>query len=139
MKNIPPIKRFGKGDRVYHQAQQIWLILVAFVMQNGRNPKTIQYGEVAKKMGLSEKAGIILARPLGIIGRYCDLNGLPSLNSIVVNKISGTPGDEVYLRKGYTVRQEQRSVAREDWFKFRVPTTGTFRKVWDLQKVSREK
>lgn len=136
MTDIPEIKRFAKGDRVYVQAQQIWLILVAFVMHSDRNPKrpaTITYGDLAVCMGYPDKrAGHMLGRQLGIVGRYCVSNGLPALNSIVVNQDTGMPGADVVLGAGRTVAQEQRDIMKQDWFSFRVPTTGTFRKVWEL-------
>jgi hypothetical protein len=133
LKNVPRIKRFGRGDRLHVQAQHVWLILVAFVMhcdRNPRRPSTMTYGDLAGAMGYdSRKAGITLARQLGIVGEYCKANGLPPLNTIVVNQSTGMPGSEVVLRDGHTVRQEQAAVMREDWSGYRVPTTGTFRKV----------
>jgi len=135
MDGIPSIKHYDRGDRLHVQAQRIWLILVAFVMSPTRkpgDPKTITYGEVAELMRYPDRrAGHMLNRQLGIIGEYCRLNGLPALNSIVVNQTTGVPGDEVLLRDGRTVKEEQRAVMTEDWFALRIPTTGTLRKVWD--------
>lgn len=54
-----------------------------------------------------------------------------ALNVIVVNQTTGLPGDHVVLRDGFTVPQEQREVLKYDWFSVRVPTTGTFRQVWE--------
>ena len=122
-----------RGDRVYVQAQQIWLILVAFAMKDrGPNdPKTMTYGELANAMGYPDaRAGHTLGRQLGIVAKYCIDNDLPPLNAIVVTQ-QGSPGDEVMLRDGRTVKQEQRAVLGEDWFSLRVPTTGTFRQVWE--------
>jgi hypothetical protein len=135
MDDIPEIRRYDVGDRIYVQAQRIWLILVAFVKSPTRrpgDPKTITYGEVAEQMGYPDKrAGHMLSRQLGIIGEYCRLNDLPTLNSIVVNQTTGVPGEDVLLRDGCSVKEEQRAVMTEDWFALRVPSTGTFRKVWD--------
>jgi hypothetical protein len=132
--DIPKVKRFSRGDRLYVQAQQIWIILVAFVMHSKRDPKapdTITYGELAEKMGRPDRrAGITLARQLGIVGELCKANDLPTLNAIVVNQDSGMPGDHVVLRDHHTPKQEQADVMRQDWFQLRVPTAGTFRKVW---------
>ena len=134
--DIPAIRRYDIGDRLYVQAQRIWLILVAFVKSPTRkssDPKTITYGEVAELMGYPDKrAGHMLGRQLGIVGQYCKLNDLPALNSIVVNQMTGVPGEDVLLRDGRTVKEEQRAVMAEDWFALRMPTTGTLRKVWDL-------
>jgi hypothetical protein len=133
VKSIPQIKRFRRGDRLHVQAQHIWLILVAFVMSWQRTRKgrsTMTYGELAQAMGYPDRqAGITLARQLGLVGEYCKMNDIPPLNVIVVNQGTGEPGAGVVLRDGRSVRQEQSAVLKEDWFRFRVPTTGTFRKV----------
>lgn len=131
---IPAIRRYGAGDRLHIQAQQIWLILAAFVSGPTRkleDEKTMTFGKLAEIMGYSDRrAGHTLSRQLGIIGQYCLLNGLPALNAIVVNQSTGVPGDEVVLSKGRTVRQEQKAVMTQDWLQLGVPTTGTLRKVW---------
>jgi hypothetical protein len=136
MDQIPEIKFFGVGDRVYVQAQQVWLILVSHVghhKQHSRAPAIITYGDLAESMDFPDRrAGRTLARPLGIVGHYCIQNELPPLNAIVVNQVTGQPGDHVVLRKNRSVAQEQSAVMRQNWFKVRVPTTGTFRKVWDV-------
>ncbi|MES2088970.1 MAG: hypothetical protein V4532_03150 [Pseudomonadota bacterium] len=136
MNKIPVIKRFGRGDRLYVQAQQIWLILVAFVESNkekGPNcDKTMSYGELALKMGYEDRrAGHMLSRQLGIVGQLCVNDSLPALNVIVVNAETGVPGDEVVLSPGFSVKDEQRAVFKQNWFELRVPTTGTFRQVWE--------
>ena len=135
MPEIPPMKRFAPGDRIYVQAQQVWLILVAVVMlsdRNARRPTTITYGELALKMGFKDKrAGHMLGRQLGIVGQYCKLNGLPTLNAIVVHESDGQPGKGVITRSGKQHPEEQSAVMKEDWFRIRVPTTGTLRSVWD--------
>jgi hypothetical protein len=132
---IPPIRRYAVGDRLYVQAQRIWLILASFVsgMTRGSTDRTtLSYGELALCMGYGDaRAGHMLGRQLGIVGNYCVLNGLPPLNVIVVNQDTGVPGDEVVLRPGRTVRQEQRAVFSQDWFEVGVPSTGTLRKIWE--------
>lgn len=134
MATIPPLKRFEQGNRLHVQAQQIWLILVAFVMHSARNPakpETMSYGALAEAMGRERRAGHTLGRPLSIIGKFCALNKLPPLNTLVVNQDDEEPGDAVFVRKGRTVEQEQAEVMQVNWFEWRVPTTGTFRKVWE--------
>lgn len=135
MGDIPEIKRYAPGDRLYVQAQRIWMILVAFIMSPTRRENdagTITYGEVAKLMGYADgRAGHTLGRQLGIIARYCIINDLPALNSIVVNQMTGLPGPDVLLRDGYTLSDEQQAVMAEDWFALRIPTAGTLRKVWE--------
>jgi hypothetical protein len=131
----PEIKYFGTGDRLYVQAQQVWLILVAFVMHADRTaarPPTITYGDLALKMGHSDRrAGHTLGRQLGIVGNFCVRNDLPALNAIVVGQDTGLPGAEVIVRRGFSPNQEQQAVMKIDWFELRVPTTGTFRRVWE--------
>ena len=132
---------------MYKRQQQIWLILVGFVMRpalrveqmnddksvGNKGYELITYGELAVLMGHSDKrAGHTLGRQLGIVGKLCILNNLPALNSIVVNQDTEMPGDEVLLTDGRSVAEEQNAVYREDWLKIRVPTTGTFRRTWEL-------
>ena len=137
---VPKAKKFGVGDPRYVQAQRIWLILVAHVMAEcrwrgrSRRPRhlddvLITYGELAERMGMDPKAGVTLGIPLGIVGQYCRMNDLPTLNSIVIRQDTEAPGDHVLVRDGKTYQEEQREVAKKDWFEYRVPTTGTFRKV----------
>ncbi len=129
----PLIRRFMVGDRVYVRAQQAWLILVAHVMSTRklrREERLLTYGELAERMGEDRRAGVGLGRELGIIGRYCIDNGLPALNCIVVNQATGTPGFNVLTRRNKSWQDEAWETLRTDWFKFRVPTTGTFRQVW---------
>jgi len=134
MKDIPAVKRFGAGDRVFVQAQQVWIILVAHVMSSARDPKSpsiIPYGKLAKKMDKDPRAGRNLRTALGIVGAYCKINNLPTINSIVVNEKTGVPGEHVVLRDGRSILEEQSEVMKQNGFTFRVPTTGTFRKVWE--------
>lgn len=137
--DLPPLRRFGTGDRVYVQAQQIWLILSCFVMSSRQRSldriATITYGKLAERMGFeSRRAGHVLGRQLGIVGEYCVFNDLPPLNVIVVTQASGIPGEEVVYRPGRSIDREQEAVMREDWFSIRVPSTGTFRKVWHAMR-----
>ena len=132
----PSVKFFESGDRLYVQAQRIWLILVSLVMQHpDRNksiPPTISYGDLAKLMGAADgRAGHTLGRQLGIVGAFCLANDLPALNAIVVNQQTRQPGAEVVLQAGHSVRDEQCAISKYDWFSVRVPTTGTFRQVWE--------
>ena len=132
MSDIPPIKRYGRGDRLYIQAQRIWIVIIAFVMR--RRPEdrdTMTYGDVAEAMGLDRRAGHTLGRQLGIIAKFCILNDLPALNAVVVGEKTGVPGEEVLVRHGRSIPEEQADVLEKDWFALRVPTTGTLRKVWE--------
>ena len=140
--STPRATRFEPGDPQYVQAQRIWLILTAHVMmewhwrgesRHSRRQRDvlIPYGDLAARMGMDRRAGRTLAGALGIIGQYCRLNNLPTLNSIVVNQETWVPGDHVVVRTGKSYQDEQREIMEEDWFALRVPTTGAFRKVRD--------
>ena len=142
---IPKARRFRRGDPRYVQAQRVWLILTAHIMMEGRwrrrqdrKPRRkellMTYGDLAQRMGMDRKAGVTLVIPLGIVGEYCRMNDLPTLNSIVVNQDTGVPGDHVLVRDGKTYGEEQREVMRMNWFAYRVPTAGTFRKVREYQR-----
>ena len=139
---IPKAKKFEVGEPRHVQAQRVWLILTAHVMMEWRLQwregcewidALISYGELAERMGMDAKAGVTLVIPLGIVGEYCRGNGLPTLNSVVVNQATGVPGDHVLVRDGKTYKDEQREVMETDWFAYRVPTTGAFRKVREYQ------
>ena len=144
---VPEAKKFGEGDPIHVQAQRIWLILVAHVMAeyggddaDRSDDLLISYGELAKRMGVKHRRrGQNLGNPLGLVGEYCRMNDLPTLNSIVIRQDTGVPGDHVLMRDGKTYKEEQREVAKTDWFEYRVPTTGTFRKVREHRQVDEDK
>ena len=127
---------YAPGDRIYAQAQQIWMILVGIVIAHQVGgakglPATITYGDVAELMGKGRQAGRTLTRQLWMIGEYCRDNGIPTLNSIVVNRETGLPGHDVVLSSGNTAADEIRNVSRYEWAKVRIPSIATFRDVWD--------
>ncbi len=141
MAPAPTAKFYAPGDRLYVQAQRIWMILTGFMMQHADRasgmPPTISYGDLALKMGAADpRAGHTLGRQLGIVGEFCLRNGLPALNAIVVNQQTRQPGAEVVLQAGNSVRAEQRAVAEYDWYTVRPPTTGTLRQIWEETSAS---
>jgi len=128
------IRAYARGDRLYVQAQRIWLILTGFVsspLREKGDRKTITYGELAERMGYDPRAGHTLGRQLGIVGKCCLENDLPALNAIVVTALEGAPGDEVVLKPGRKIKQEQRAVHEQDWYEVGVPSTGMLRRVWE--------
>ena len=144
--SVPEIKRFGEGDQRHVQAQHIWFILVAHVMAYPQlrhlfrrhlrpDEELITYGELAERMKMRGKrrAGFNLGPALGIVGEYCRFNGLPTLNSIVIVEETGAPGSHVVVRDGKTYLEEQREVMETNWFAYRVPTAGVFRKLREYQ------
>lgn len=135
--NIPAVRRYEKGDRVYVTAQRIWVILVALVgakkLPNwkpgpGKGAPTITYGELVQLIDRSHLAGRTIRNELGIIGHFCRLNGLPCLNTLVVNQF-GECGEAVVVSEGSDPRSDRREIMKIDWFSYGVPTTGTLRKV----------
>jgi hypothetical protein len=133
-------KRLTRGSRVWSQAEQMWVILTAFVMfsdATAGESKTLTYGRLAKLMGYdSSLAGHTLGRPLELIGRLCLRSQLPPLNVVVVSKETGSPGAEVLLRPGSTVEKDQIAVAAEDWFSWRAPSANIFRTIWEQRNAS---
>ena len=131
----PVAKFYQPGDRLYIQAQRIWLILIGYVIWRRdftpQVPPLITYGTLAQKMGLDPRAGHTLGRQLGIVAEFCVHNGLPALNSIVVTRGTREPGDGVVYTPESTLSDEQRGVAEYDWYTVRPPTTGTLRQVWE--------
>ena len=142
---VPEAKQFGVGDQRHVQAQRVWMILTAHVMKEWkwrgkprpprrRKDVLITYGQLAERMLMDPRAGHTLGIPLGIVGEYCRVNDLPTLNSIVVNQETKVPGDHVLVRDGKTYKDEQREVMNRNWFSYRVPTTGAFRRIREYQR-----
>jgi hypothetical protein len=131
----PVAKFYDPGDRLYMQAQRIWLILVGYVIWRREFtpelPPLITYGALAEQMGIDPRAGHTLGRQFGIVADFCVRNGLPALNAIVVTRGTREPGDGVVYTPENTLSEEQRAVADFDWFKVRPLTTGTLRQVWE--------
>jgi hypothetical protein len=50
---------------------------------------------------------------------------------IVVSQETGTPDPGVISRPGRNWEDDQRDALRVKWFDYRVPTSGTFRRVWE--------
>lgn len=121
------LRRYGKGDRLYVQAQQIWLILCAQAVFRKR---WLTYGDLAELMGKDRKAGRTLARQLGIVGYYCLNCGLPPLNAIVVNQKEDKPGWGVVLTPGNSVEQDQDKVLKYAWLELRPPTIKALKDVY---------
>lgn len=124
------------GATAIQQAQQIWMILVSFVMdkiehldsqKTVRNrqlmlPAKLTYGELALKLGYNDKrAGHGLGYPLGILAVLCINSKLPAINAIVVNQETGMPGESVLYHGD--LETEQRAIFKnKKWFAYRIPT-----------------
>ena len=129
-------RHYQAGDRLYYQAQQIWIILGAHavlrgkVRQNGFRKGLLGYGDLAELMGKSRRAGITLTRQLGIVGHYCLEHDLPPLNAIVVNQDTGEPGADVILSPDSSVKQDQKRVLNYPWFKVRPPSVKSLKDIY---------
>ena len=63
----------------------------------------------------------VLSRILGHIAFYCDANGLPQLNAIVVGKVRGTPGEEIPTDPA-EIDKVREKVYKTDWYNIYPPT-----------------
>ena len=124
------IRRYGEGDRLYVQAQQIWQILTAHAAFRGKESLNglprglLTYGDLAELMGRNRGFRRFLGRQLGIVGNYCLHCKLPPLNVIVVNEEEQEPGLKVVWTPGSSVKKDQIKVLQYGcrWFELRPPT-----------------
>ena len=130
------VRHYGRGDRLYVQAQQIWLILSAHAVLrgeeslNGLPQGLLSYGDLAELMGKDRRAGHTLGRQLGIVGYYCLSCKLPPLNVIVVTEREEKPGWRVVWTPGNSVKKDQRRVLKQAWFELRPPTIKALKDVY---------
>lgn len=134
------IERYGQGDDLCAQAQQVWLILSAHAVfcrdrqRDGLRAGLLAYSDLAELMGKRPEAAISLSDPLGIVERYCASRGLPLLNMIVVSKRTGEPGSGarsgVAPNPGRSVQEDQQKVLNYSWFELRPPRIEALRSVW---------
>jgi alkylated DNA nucleotide flippase Atl1 len=129
------MKCYGKGDRLYVQAQQIWSILTSVsslkVDYSDLGKGLITYGDLATLMGKPDNAARTLSRQLGIVGYYCLDNDLPALNAIVINKNTGAPGHDVVLTGANSTKKEQKKIRKINWFQFRAPSISKLRSIYE--------
>ena len=99
--NMP--KQFGQARDRYARSLQRWLVLVA----HAANRRPLTYGALGRILADHPK---IIGWRLDPIDAHCQLNGLPPLAIIVVDKASGEPG------RGNV------GIFRHDWFDMFWPT-----------------
>ncbi|TPI57875.1 hypothetical protein FJ420_26750 [Mesorhizobium sp. B3-1-3] len=109
---------------------QAWQILVGMA----KNRQTSTYKGLSVLMYGKPAAGV-LAQILGHIAFYCHQNGLPTLNSIVVGKIRGTPGDEIPLDPTDFDKERERVYA-QDWYDIYPPSSADFAKAYAKALIS---
>ena len=78
-------KQFSQARDRYARSLQCWLVLVA----HATNRRSLTYDTLGRILGDHPK---MAGRHLDPIDAYCQLNGLPPLAIIVVDKESGEPG-----------------------------------------------
>jgi hypothetical protein len=139
------VKRYAAGDRIPVRAQQIWLILTAHAVLkpersaegnggwSGVGRGLITYGDLAEQMGMSRKAAVTLSKHLGVLGFYCQEEGLPPINTIVVASNHGEPGFGVVETDGFV--KDQKKVWKTDWFSIRPPTIKKLRDIYEEHLV----
>ncbi|SRR5258708_40218646 len=106
------VKKFENSTRAM-RALQAWLILIGQA-QIKRKPFT--YEELGEKMNFPYFG---LARVLGRIKRFCELNDLPPLTVLVVNKKTGIPGSGL---GEMDYQKEQERVLAINWYNIMPPT-----------------
>jgi hypothetical protein len=139
------MKEYKSGDRIPMRTQQAWLILSAHAVLkpvrdyedgagwSGWEVGLITYGDLAEQMGMNRRAAVTLTKHLGVIGFFCQNEGLPPLNAIVVSGETGEPGHGVVETDGFT--EDQKKVHSVDWFRYRPPTIGELKEVYNEHYV----
>ncbi len=137
------MKHYEEGNRIPVRSQQVWNILAAQATLkpirekyeadggwSGWGKGLITYGDLAELMGMNRKAGFTLGKHVGIVAYYCKENGLPPLNSIVVNDQSGEPGHAVVETDGFQIDQIK-VLDGMNWFSIRPPSIRALREVYE--------
>jgi len=68
-------------------------IFVRFMIVAAEKKRFVEYNELNKVFGIPLED---LRDYAGFLGDYCDENGLPFLNSLIINTTDGKPGDDFY-------------------------------------------
>lgn len=118
------LRKFNPKCTHPERAAQAWQILIGMAM----NRQTITYEGLSVLMYRKKAAGVI-AQILGHIAFYCDENNLPQLNTIVVGKGRGTPGDEIPLKPA-DVDAIREKVYEYDWYDIDRPSAKDLAEVW---------
>ena len=90
------------------RARKAWDILAGCARSNQHTT----YGGLGKRMGVHHRTCQFF---LGLIQDHCLKQGLPPLNSLVVNKASGRPGDGYIATSTENIQEVHRGVYAHDW------------------------
>ena len=93
----------------------VWQVLISCAV----NRQTIQYGQLAKEIGL-RRGGFLIGPYLDGVADYCQSKCLPELTTLAVNKETGKSTRTRV--KPEEVAQERERVFRTEWFKVTPPT-----------------
>ena len=110
------MKKFSEGPSSgIIRALQTWPILLA----RAENRQTMTYEMLSEKFGWEGQSAV--RHVLGPIMYWCEMNGLPPLTSIVVNKNDGKPGLGFNTR-GKPLSELHADVYKFDWYDLHPPT-----------------
>ena len=131
-------KQKGGGEKptrmtAIDQALAIWPILIKRAASSASAADAkITYGDLVVAIGYANKtAARSIRNALDLIGRYCLKHGMPTLNSIVVNRSTGEAGESVVLHNGLTPEEERINAVKVDWHSVPAPTAAALRVVAD--------
>jgi len=128
------LKTFDKGQTIHDRAAHIWQVLVPWVtwkMTDKMRPGLITYGRLAEELGYSAQAGRTLAKPLGSLANFCEREGLPALNAVVVRRDTELAGDGVWTAIYAHPEDEVDAVLQHVWRSYKAPTPRQFRTAWE--------
>jgi hypothetical protein len=120
------LKETPTGQKWALRALQCWPILISKAKSNS----IITYGDLANLINFYPN---LLGDILGHILSFCKKNDLPLLNSIVVDKTTGIPGEGAEL-KAEQVPPIQMEVFAFDWFDIIPPTLDELKEAFDYYK-----
>ncbi len=113
------VRRFDENPTLYYRALQIWQILVS----KASNRQSMTYVNLSDMVG-----GSVIPRDMGRhlnpIMRYCQINGLPPLTILVVNRRTGEPGQG--LSSINALNMDREKVFNYGWFGIVPPTLEEF-------------
>ena len=136
------LKQFEKGQTIYDRAAHVWQILVPWVTwkltdKKQMRPGLITYGRLAEELGYTAQAGRTLARPLGRLANFCEREGIPALNAVVVRKDTKLPGVGVWTAEYYHPEDEIDAVFQHVWRSYKAPKPREIRIAWEKTQAER--
>jgi hypothetical protein len=109
------MKTFENHRHWNYRALQIYLVLIGAAS----NKQILTYGDVARTLEFG--GSNILGTPLGMIHYWCEHHGLPPINTLVVNRDTGIPGQEIPPIPGKTINEVHQAVFQMNWYMIMPP------------------